>query len=104
MINSKDKGKRGELEIVHILQENGYDAHRSAQFCGNTGDAPDVVSDFPFHIEVKHQERLEIDKWWEQASRDAKGKPPCVIFRKNHQKWKICVDLEEMLKLCAKCR
>ena len=55
-INSKDKGARNEREIANILKDHGYDARRTAQYCGNTGDASDVVGLDGFHIEVKHQE------------------------------------------------
>ena len=35
-INSKAKGKRGELEVVHKFKEHGFDCNRTAQFKGNT--------------------------------------------------------------------
>ena len=41
-INSKRKGKAGELELSHKLKDYGYDCHRSQQYCGSAGDA-DVV-------------------------------------------------------------
>ena len=31
---SKNKGKRGELEVVHMIKEWGYAARRTAQYCG----------------------------------------------------------------------
>lgn len=104
MTNSKNKGKRGELEVVHILTDHGFEARRTAQYCGNTGDAADVVSDLPYHIEVKHQETLQIDKWWEQATHDAKesGKEPILVFRKNNQRWRVCMDFEKFLELHEK--
>lgn len=37
---SKEKGKRGERYVVRIFKECGYNnAHRTAQFKGNTGQA-----------------------------------------------------------------
>jgi len=97
MLNSKNKGKASELEVVHILQEHGFEARRTAQYCGNTGDAADVISNLPFHIEVKHQEKLKIEEWWNQAERDAKGKMPLLVFRKNRQKWRVVLDFETFL-------
>ena len=99
MINSKQKGARNEREVAEILRKHGFEARRSAQYCGNTGEAADVTSNFPFHIEVKHQETLQIDKWWEQAVNDAKEKPPLLVFRKNHQKWRVVLDFETFLSL-----
>lgn len=100
-INSKKKGSRSELEVAHILQDNGYDARRTAQYCGNTGDASDVVGLDGFHIEVKHQETLQLDKWWEQTTHDAKesGTIPLLVFRKNRQKWRVCLDFETFLQI-----
>ena len=103
MTNSKQKGKRGELEVAKILREHGFEARRSAQYCGNTGDAPDIITDLPFHIEVKHQETLQIDKWWEQACNDAKTEMPLLVFRKNNQKWRVCLGLDEFLEMAKKC-
>lgn len=101
MTNSKQKGKRGELEVVNILKKHGFNARRSAQYCGNTGEAADITSDLPYHIEVKHQETLQIDKWWEQATHDAQesGRDPILVFRKNNQKWRVVMDLEKFLEL-----
>ena len=31
---SRNKGKRGELELAHVLQEHGFDARRGQQFAG----------------------------------------------------------------------
>ena len=104
-MNSKRKGKRGELELAEKLRNCGYaSARRSAQYCGNTGEAADITTDLPYHIEVKHQERLEIDKWWEQATHDAKesGKEPILVFRKNNQRWRVVMDFEKFLELHEK--
>lgn len=103
-INSKQKGSRNEREVAELIRKHGFDARRSAQYCGNTGDAADITTNLPYHIEVKHQERLEIDKWWEQAVHDAKesGKDPILVFRKNKQKWRVCMDFESFLELQKK--
>ena len=98
-INSKQKGSRNEREVAELIRKYGFDARRSAQYCGNTGDAADITSDLPYHIEVKHQERLEIDKWWEQAVHDSKGKEPLLVFRKNRQRWRVVMDFEHFLSL-----
>ena len=38
-INSKQKGKRGELYVVNKFKDNGFKCNRTAQFKGNTGRA-----------------------------------------------------------------
>lgn len=99
-MNSKQKGKRGELEVAKILREHGFDARRTAQFCGNTGDAADVVGLEGFHIEVKRAETTKIWDWIQQAERDHKADTvPLVVFRKNGECWKVVLDFEEFLNI-----
>ena len=98
-INSREKGKRAELEIAHYLQEHGYDARRGQQFSGANGD-PDVVGLPGVHIEVKHVEKLNLDKAMEQSIRDAKdGEIPVVIHRKNRQPWRVTMSLDDFIEL-----
>ena len=80
---SRDKGKRGELEIAHIMKDYGYDAHRGQQFSGLQGDA-DVVGVPHLHLEIKRVQALHLDSAMEQSIRDArKGEVPVVMHRKD---------------------
>lgn len=101
MTNSKQKGKRGELEIVHILQEHGYDSRRTAQYCGSSGDAADVTGLPGIHIEVKLQERMSLYDWYGQAVRDSEksGYTPIVIHRASRKPWLVSLSLDDFLKL-----
>lgn len=96
LTNSKQKGKRGELEVAKMLQLIGYDARRSVQYCGSSGDAADVVGVGGLHLEVKRTETISIRKWMEQAERDAEksGRTPVVVFRSNGKRWRVCLDAE----------
>lgn len=99
-INSKRKGAVGEREVAHILQEHGYDARRTAQYCGNTGDAADVIGLEGFHIEVKRCETTKIWDWIHQAERDHKADTvPLVVFRKSHEDWQVALNFEAFLEL-----
>ena len=70
MTNGNRKGKKGELEVARLCKAEGYEAHRSAQFCGNTPDGTaDVVGLPGIHIEVKRVEHLNIDDALDQARR-----------------------------------
>ena len=53
--------------MANKLKEYGYKCRRTQQFCGNTGQADDVVGLDYIHIESKRVERLNIDKAIEQA-------------------------------------
>lgn len=104
---SRNKGKRGELEIVKILKVAGFEkAQRSAQYCGNTGDAPDVEGLPGIHIEVKRVERLNLRKAYEQAVNDSKengnNEIPVVFHRGSYQPWMVTFSLEDFLKLIKK--
>ena len=88
-MNSRSKGKRGELEAAHALQEYGYDARRSQQYAGINSDA-DVIGLPGVHIEVKRVEKLNIDDALDQSMRDARdNEVPIVMHRKNRTPWKV---------------
>lgn len=58
-INSREKGKKGELELSRALKEHGYDTRRGQQYCGSNGDA-DVIGLPYLHIECKRVEKLNL--------------------------------------------
>ncbi len=98
-MNSRNKGKRGELELAAILRKYGFDARRGQQYCGTSGDA-DVVGLPGCHIECKRVERLNIDDAMEQAIRDAReGEMPVVMHRRSRKPWLVTVGLEDFLAL-----
>ena len=95
----KQKGKRGEREAAELIRSFGWQAKRGMSFLGE----PDLVTDFPMHVEVKYQERLNIFAAISQASQyciDKRlNKPYCVIFRKNDDEWHIAMPLKIVLKM-----
>lgn len=99
---ARNKGKSGELEVAHLLWKHGFtDAHRTQQFSGKDGTA-DVIGLPGFHIEVKRQEVLRIEKWCEQATNDAAaGNVPIVVFRRSHQPWRVVLDFDQFLNFVA---
>ena len=98
-MNSRNKGKRGELEAAHLLKEYGYDARRSQQYAGINNDA-DVVGLPGVHIEVKRVEKLNIDEALEQAIRDKREHEiPIVMHRKNRTKWKVTMRFDDWMML-----
>lgn len=102
MINSKQKGKQGELELSHILQSFGYNTRRGQQYCGANGDA-DIVGLPHIHIECKRVENLNIYQAVEQAKSDAKSEElPAVFHRKNRKEWLVTMPLKDWVKLYNK--
>ena len=101
-INSKHKGDRFERKLASLLREYGYtDARRTAQYCGNTGDAADVVGLPGLHIEAKHQERMSLYKWMAQAKRDSEGtgRLPAVFHKKNNAEILVTMRLDDFMNL-----
>lgn len=93
-MNSKQKGKRGELELVNALKKLGFhDVRRSQQFNGLSGEA-DLIGLDKIHIECKRVERLNIYEAIEQATRDCESDIPCVFHRKNNFEWQVTMPLE----------
>lgn len=99
-MNSKAKGKRGELELSRLFRSYGYDTRRTAQYCGNTGDASDVVGLPGIHQEVKRVERLDLTAAMSQAQRDKKpGELPIVAHRRNGEPWMVTMSAEDWFLL-----
>lgn len=102
-VNSKQKGARFERLLASKFREYGYDARRTAQYCGNTGDASDVVGLNGLHIEAKHQEAMRLYDWMAQAKRDAEaggeGRLPAVFHKKNNAPILVTMELDDFMNL-----
>ena len=101
VVNSKQKGARFERQLASRFREYGYDARRTAQYCGNTGDASDVVGLPGIHIEAKHQERMQLYDWMAQAKRDSAGTNtlPAVFHKKNNASILVTMEFEDWMRL-----
>ena len=94
-MKSRNKGAVGEREIVDLLNGAGMLARRTVQYCGNSGDAADVVLDgVSVHIEVKRTERITIRPWLEQVNRDSKGRPWVIFYRGSQMRWLVIVSAD----------
>lgn len=99
VMNSRDKGARGERELARKLREYGYGCRRGQQYSGANGDA-DVVGLPGVHIECKRVERLDLYKAMAQAQADARqGEMPTVMHRKNACEWLVTMPLERWIEL-----
>ena len=101
-INSKQKGARFERQLASLFREHGYDdARRTAQYCGNTGDASDVIGLPGIHIEAKHQERMQLYDWMDQAKRDSKGTEnmPVVFHKKNNAEILVTMRFDDFMEI-----
>jgi len=91
-INSRQKGKAGELEWKNFLVSQGFAARRGQQYSG-TADSPDVVCEELdwLHAEVKRVEHLQLGKAMNKARLECAGtdKTPYVAHRANRQPWMV---------------
>ena len=100
-INSKRKGAAFERTLAGKFREYGYQARRTAQYCGNTGDASDVVGLPGIHVEAKHQEQMRLYDWMAQAKRDSRnsGNLPAVFHKKNHAEILVTMTMDDWMRL-----
>lgn len=102
-INSKRKGARFERTLAAEFRKHGYEARRTAQYCGNTGDASDVVGLPGIHIEAKHQEKMYLYDWISQAKADAvaggKNTLPAVFHKKNNAEILVTMTLDDWITI-----
>ena len=99
-INSREKGKRGERLLSKRLNDYGYKTRRTSQYCGNTGDAADLVNLPGIHVEVKFVEKLNLVDAVDQAVRDTKDdKLPTVFHKKSRTDWYVTQRLDDWIQL-----
>jgi Holliday junction resolvase len=92
------KGAAGERELAALLSEHlGFVVKRNL---GQARDGADDLTVQQFRIEVKRQERLQVDKWSEQVESCAQpGEIPVLAYRRNGQPWRVCMRLEDFIPM-----
>lgn len=96
---SKEKGKRGEREVVRILQpivdqvygEFGVRVpllERNLQQSHRGGF--DIAGLEWMALEVKYREEFAVDAWWEQTlAQCGQHQTPILFYRRNKVEWKV---------------
>ena len=94
----RNKGAAGERELAGILKDNlGFEVKRNL---GQARDGADDITIQKFRIEVKRQERLQVDKWSEQVESCSKsGEIPILAYRRNGQPWRVCLRLDDFIPM-----
>lgn len=102
---SRDKGKRGERDVVRHLKAIWPDARRGLQY--RDGAECCDVEGTPFAVEVKTQLRLmraPLREAWEQANKASKGRPPMVAFRETGREMIAMVRMDDLVWLVMNAR
>jgi Holliday junction resolvase len=94
----RNKGAAGERELAGILKDQlGFEVKRNL---GQARDGADDITIQKFRIEVKRQERLQVDKWSEQVESCSKsGEIPILAYRRNGQPWRVCLRLDDFIPM-----
>lgn len=98
---SREKGARFERLLAHKLSEYGYEARRTQQYCGNTGDAADIEGLPYIHAEAKHVEQARFYDFIDQAVRDSgkSGRIPTVFYKKNGRDILVIQRFEDWMEI-----
>ena len=95
---SRNKGKRRELEFVHILNDQGFNVRRGYVF----NHEPDIVGMDGFHWEIKGVEALNVRKALKQSIEDAEKRKdgiPLLAWKKSNEPWTVTLLLDDFLNL-----
>ena len=87
------------------MRDHGWSARRGCQHAGVSQDGtpfPDVVvtdTTWPFHIESKFVQSINITKAYDQAEQDCRNsaKHPIVFHKKNHEPLMVTLSAENFL-------
>lgn len=91
----RDKGKRGEREVVAIMKDWGFPEARRARQSDGAVD-PDVAGCEPLWLEVKRRKSIASCRFMDQSVSDAKeGTLPIVVMREDNGEWIVCVRVAD---------
>jgi hypothetical protein len=101
MVNSRQKGKRGELDLCQALRSvMGWTVRRSQQFCGKAGDSDLLVEDHPdLFVECKLVQSLNVTATMKKAVEDAGDAIPAVFHRRDREEWLVTIRLTDLPRL-----
>ncbi len=99
-LNSRSKGKRGELECAADMNRLfNCNARRGQQRAGGP-DSPDVIHDIDgLHLEVKRVEAGNPYTWIAQAVDDAGDSVPLVWHKRNNKPALAVVRFDDLPRL-----
>ena len=106
--SAKAKGRRLQQQIARDILTLYPDLHEDDVRSTSMGaQGEDILlseaarKKFPYSVEAKNQERLNIWAAVEQGEKNAKGFVPLTIFKKNNTKPYVALPWEHFLKLVS---
>ena len=99
------KGRNLQKWVVERLIET-FDIHpEDIKSCSMGAGGEDVVmaraarEKFPFSVECKNVEKLNVWDAYEQAKANSNGYEPIVVMKKNHKKPLVVLDAEHFIEM-----
>ena len=103
--SAKAKGRNLQKWVVNKLIET-FDIHpEDIKSCSMGAGGEDVVmaraarEKFPFSVECKNVEKLNVWDAYEQAKANSSGYEPIVVMKKNHKKPLVVLDAEHFISM-----
>ena len=103
--SAKAKGRNLQKWVVNKLIEE-FDIHpEDIKSCSMGAGGEDVVmarsarEKFPFSVECKNVEKLNVWDAYEQAKANSSGYEPIVVMKKNHKKPLVVLDAEHFISM-----
>ena len=106
--SAKAKGRKLQQWFASIMVKtlNLHEEDLESRPMGSQGE--DIImgresrDKFPYSIECKNQEAVNVWKAYEQASTNCKGYEPLVVIKRNRSKPLVLVDAEHFVALHKK--
>jgi hypothetical protein len=106
-VNSRAKGKNGELDLCHTLRALfGWACRRTQQYSGwsRGGSSPDIeIDQMPdLFVECKRVQALNVPRALSLAVAQCGRRCPVVIHRPNRSPngWMVTIRLTDLPRLC----
>jgi hypothetical protein len=106
-VNSRAKGKNGELDLCHTLRSlYGWACRRTQQYSGwsRGGSSPDIeIDQMPdLFVECKRVQALNVPRALSIAVAQCGRRCPVVIHRPNRSPngWMVTIRLTDLPRLC----
>ena len=108
--SAKAKGRRCAQEVKELLVKNFNIAAEDIHITSSGVNGPDIQvfgqarNLFPYAVECKNQEKINIWEAYEQAEKHLKnpqflGCKPIVFFKRNRSQLMVCLSAEDFLCL-----
>lgn len=105
----KSKGRRLQQQVKQIILDNYKQLEEgdiiSTPMGVNGADlilSPKAKKIFPFSVECKNQEKLNIWSSLEQCEKNKDDLIPLLVFKKNYSKTYISMDINDFIKIINK--